>query len=58
MGELSASIGVAYTSDQSLPIDQLIKQSDIALLAAKRSGKARYCVYSEALKDVIDRRGR
>ena len=58
MGELSASIGIAYTLDQSLPIDQLIKQSDIALLSAKRSGKARYCLYSDMLKDVIDRRGR
>ena len=56
--ELSASIGIAYTSDQSLPIDQLIKQSDIALLVAKRNGKARYCVYSDALRDVIDGRGR
>lgn len=55
---LSASIGIAYTTDSDMPTDHLIRQSDVALLAAKRSGKAQYHVYSEALQDVVDRRGR
>lgn len=55
---LSASIGVAFTTEPDMPIDQLIKQSDLALLSAKRSGKAQYCVYSDQLQSLVDRRGR
>ena len=55
---LSVSVGVAFTTDPGMHIDQLIKQSDLALLSAKRSGKAQYCVYSDELQDLVDRRGR
>ena len=55
---LSVSVGVAFTTDTGMHIDQLIKQSDLALLSAKRSGKAQYCVYSDELQDLVDRRGR
>lgn len=55
---LSVSVGVAFTTDPDMHIDQLIKQSDLALLSAKRSGKAQYCVYSDQLQDLVDRRGR
>ena len=55
---LSVSVGVAFTTDPKTHVDQLIKQSDLALLSAKRSGKAQYCVYTDDLQDLVDRRGR
>ena len=55
---LSVSVGVAFTTDPAMHIDQLIKQSDLALLSAKRSGKAQYCVYSDELQELVNRRGR
>lgn len=43
---LSASIGIALTIDPHLPIDALIKQSDMALYESKRRGKAQYCFFT------------
>lgn len=45
---MSASIGIAQTSDPSLDIDLLIQESDTALYEAKNQGKGRYCVYAPA----------
>lgn len=55
---LSVSVGIAFSRDPKMHIDQLIKQSDLALLSAKRSGKAQYCVYTDELQNLVDRRGR
>lgn len=55
---LSVSVGIAFSKDPGMHIDQLIKQSDLALLSAKRSGKAQYCVYTGKLQNLVDRRGR
>lgn len=55
---LSVSVGIAFSRDPEMHIDQLIKQSDLALLSAKRSGKAQYCVYTDKLQNLVDRRGR
>lgn len=55
---LSVSVGIAFSRDPDMHIDQLIKQSDLALLSAKRSGKAQYCVYTDELQNLVDRRGR
>ena len=55
---LSVSVGIAFSTDPEMHIDQLIKQSDLALLSAKRSGKAQYCVYTDKLQNLVDRRGR
>lgn len=45
---MSASIGIAQTSDPSLDIDLLIQESDTALYEAKKQGKGRFCVYRPA----------
>lgn len=55
---LSVSVGIAFSRDPEMHIDQLIKKSDLALLSAKRSGKAQYCVYTDELQNLVDRRGR
>jgi diguanylate cyclase (GGDEF)-like protein/PAS domain S-box-containing protein len=47
--EISASIGIAVAPDGDIEIDDFIKQADIALYAAKESGKSKYVLYSDAL---------
>ena len=47
---MSASIGIAFTTDPDMKVDDLVRQSDLAMYAAKQSGKSRYCVYSPELK--------
>lgn len=44
---LSASVGIAQTSDPAMDIDQLIQMSDQALYRAKNGGRNRYCVYGQ-----------
>ena len=46
---MSASIGIAFATDPEVKVDDLIRQSDLAMYAAKQSGKSRYCVYSPEL---------
>ncbi|BDF32264.1 hypothetical protein CE91St62_03350 [Lachnospiraceae bacterium] len=42
---LSASIGIAYTTDPLKKIDDLIKESDTALYKAKETGRSKSCVF-------------
>ncbi|RGY95329.1 diguanylate cyclase [Clostridium sp. AM58-1XD] len=44
---LSASVGIAQSSDANIDIDLLIQRSDQALYRAKNDGRNRYCVYGE-----------
>lgn len=45
---LSASVGIAQSSDTALDIDLLLQRSDQALYQAKKSGKSQWCVYRAA----------
>jgi diguanylate cyclase (GGDEF)-like protein len=47
---VSASIGVAHLDDQHAA-DDLLCDADIAMYAAKKSGKARYAVFDRAMRD-------
>lgn len=47
---LSASIGITHAEDDSLKIDDLIRQSDTALYVSKYRGKSRYTVYTPDLE--------
>ena len=38
---LSASVGISYTTDPVMRIDDLIRESDTALYKAKQQGKVR-----------------
>lgn len=49
---LSASIGIAFTQDPEMDIDELIKEADMALYAAKRGGKSQYRVYTPDLYET------
>ena len=42
---LSASVGIAQSSDSMVDIDVLLQRSDQALYQAKKEGRSRYCVY-------------
>ena len=42
---LSASVGIAQSSDSMVDIDALLQRSDQALYQAKKAGRSRYCVY-------------
>lgn len=44
---LSASVGIAQSSDPKLDIDLLLQRSDQALYQAKKEGRNRYCVHGE-----------
>lgn len=55
---LSASIGITCARDAAINIDDLIRQSDTALYAAKRRGKSRFVVYTPELEADLEREGR
>lgn len=50
---MSASLGIASTTDPDFKIDELIKQSDLALYDAKQRGKSQYCVYTPSLQNAM-----
>jgi diguanylate cyclase (GGDEF)-like protein len=52
----TASIGVALSMSDSIPPDDLLRNADIAMYAAKRGGRARYEVFEPELRsEVLDR---
>ena len=53
---MSASIGIASSADPGTKLDDLVRQSDIAMYAAKQSGKSRCCVYSSGFVEALRRR--
>jgi diguanylate cyclase (GGDEF)-like protein/PAS domain S-box-containing protein len=50
--QISASIGITlYPEDASTP-EELLKNADQAMYAAKNAGKSRFCYFTAALRDV------
>ncbi|MCQ4638169.1 diguanylate cyclase [Anaerovorax odorimutans] len=45
--QLSASIGIAQSSDPEAEIDTVLRESDMALYRAKQLGRGRCCVYGD-----------
>ncbi|MEM6482198.1 MAG: diguanylate cyclase [Pseudomonadota bacterium] len=51
--EISASVGIALSAHYATPrLDEMMEDADMALYAAKAQGRARYVVYSTALRHV------
>ena len=48
---ISASIGVALSTDGYRPADEMLRDADIAMYRAKAKGKARYQVFKEGMRD-------
>jgi cyclic di-GMP phosphodiesterase Gmr len=50
--QLSVSIGIAtFEGNSPIPLDELLKKSDIALYEAKNNGKEQYVIYSPTLEN-------
>jgi EAL domain-containing protein (putative c-di-GMP-specific phosphodiesterase class I) len=53
---ISASIGIALSTDGHRQADDMLRDADIAMYQAKSAGKARYKVFSEAMRTVATTR--
>ncbi len=52
---VAASIGVVYCDSHDYQnSDHLVNDADLAMYAAKRQGKSRYCFFTSALRDAVD----
>jgi diguanylate cyclase len=51
---VSASIGIAATTDGSATAEDLLRQADLAMYEAKLSGKARTSVYADSMQLAVD----
>jgi diguanylate cyclase (GGDEF)-like protein len=52
----SSSIGIANTEDTSMLVDDLIRQSDMAMYAAKDAGGDRYSTFSDVMQKALLRK--
>ena len=53
---LSASVGIAIAPEHGLTVESLQRRANIALSAAKSSGRNRYRLYDDGLADDADRK--
>ncbi len=51
---VSGSVGIAFYPEHGENYETLFQNADTALYSAKRSGKNRYIVYSDDIKDTFD----
>jgi diguanylate cyclase (GGDEF)-like protein len=52
----SSSIGIASTEDTSMLVDDLIRQSDMAMYASKDAGGDRYSTFSDVMQKAVLRK--
>jgi diguanylate cyclase (GGDEF)-like protein len=52
----STSIGIASTDDASMMIDDLVRQSDMAMYASKDAGGGKYSVFSDVMQKAVIRK--
>lgn len=53
---MSASIGIALSTDGHRQADEMLRDADIAMYRAKATGKARYQVFNEAMRAIATTR--
>ena len=46
---IGVSIGISFYPTDAVDLDQMIRNSDLALYRAKAEGRGRYCTYSKKL---------
>jgi len=54
----TASMGIAEYPRDAESIDTLLKRADLAMYAAKKDGRNRFCCYSPAMQAAVDERMR
>ena len=47
----SANMGITATDDSQVPLDKLIRQSDLALYYARSLGEGQCCIFSEIISE-------
>lgn len=52
----SSSIGIASTTDTSMFMDDLVRQSDMAMYASKDAGGDKYSIFNESMQNAVIRR--
>lgn len=52
----SSSIGIASTEDSSMLLDDLVRQSDMAMYASKDAGGGKYSTFSEVMQKAVIRK--
>ena len=56
VAELGGSVGVALAPIHGTETEVLVQNADVALYAAKRAGKERYCLFESEMMDAMQRR--
>ena len=51
-----ASLGIAFGGFKAVTTDELLRNADVAMYAAKRSGGGRYALYDAAMRDGVRER--
>lgn len=51
----SSSIGITYTEDPTILIDDLVRQADMAMYVSKDSGGDKYSIFSEVMQKAVIR---
>jgi diguanylate cyclase (GGDEF)-like protein len=52
----SSSIGIASTEDTSMLMDDLVRQSDMAMNASKKTGGGKYSTFSDVMQKAVVRK--
>jgi diguanylate cyclase (GGDEF)-like protein/PAS domain S-box-containing protein len=52
----SASIGIAFATDQEMDAEKLMKNADTTMYHAKSRGRAAYALYEESMQDAMSER--
>jgi predicted signal transduction protein with EAL and GGDEF domain len=56
VAELGGSVGIALAPAHGNQSEQLVQHADVALYAAKRAGKHRYCLFEAEMMEAMQRR--
>jgi diguanylate cyclase (GGDEF)-like protein len=56
VAELGGSVGIALAAAHGNESEQLVQHADVALYAAKRAGKHRYCLFEAEMMEAMQRR--